>query len=190
MILFFGSLEDQPRGNVKAMLAHELLHHSDNVEGLNITAYALPCIYGCVEDFSPACVNFFKVCMDAFRNASVNSRLPFIYRELCVDDVLEQALRAMADSEQVLDDIQRGLAFLYTAILASSVVSFIRKEREAMDVLKKVIRDYPHFNRLSIFLQDAVRGIMERELSIDVEQSYIRSFVPLLCSNIKQIFHG
>jgi hypothetical protein len=189
MVLLFGSLGDQPMGKVRAMLAHELLHHSDNLEGLNITSYALPCIYGCIEDFSPACVNFFKVCMDAFRNASVNSRLPSIYREICVDDVLEQALKAMVDSEQALDDIQRGLALLYTTILASSIVSFIKKEREAMDILNKVRQDYPYFKQLSLFLQDAVRGIIESKLSIDGEESYIRSFVPLLCSNIKEIFH-
>lgn len=45
MILFFGSLEESPANQVKALLAHELIHHSDNLNNLNITAYALPCTY-------------------------------------------------------------------------------------------------------------------------------------------------
>jgi hypothetical protein len=82
MILFFESLEDNPPDRVKALLAHELIHHSDNLNNLNITAYALPCAYFCNEDLGSACVDYFKICLDALRNTSVNSRLPIVYRDI------------------------------------------------------------------------------------------------------------
>jgi len=189
MVLLFWRLGEKPLGRIKAMLAHELVHHSDNVEGLNITSYALPCIYGCVEDFTPACVTFFKVCLDCFRNASVNSRLPGRYRELCVEDIMEQAREATRNAARTRDDIQRGLARFYTVILTSSLLPFQDVEQEAGQLLKSTLSESSALEGLSLFIRGRVERIHGRKPSIAAEESYIRTLKPLLCSILKQIFH-
>lgn len=189
MVLFFGRMEEQPLERMRALFAHELVHHSDNIECLNITSYALPCIYWCNEDFISVCVDYFKLCMDALRNTSVNSRLPSRYRELCISDILEQARRAMGDAEEAHDDIHRQLARLYAVIQVSSLISFKDKECEAREILEVVISGSTAFKELSSFILRSVKNIFGRKLSINIEESYSRSLKLLICSSMKQIFH-
>ncbi len=188
MILFFGSLEEETYNHTKALLAHELIHHLDNLDNLNITAYALPCAYFCNEDAGQNCVTYFKICLDAFRNTSVNSRLPPFYQEICNEDSLEYAREAMKKTKKSRDREQRLLALLYSMIVASSLIPFKKIETEAKDILKTALKRFPAFEEFSIFIQKSVQEISGKKPSIAIEETYIESLNPLLCSTMKQIF--
>jgi len=188
MILLFERLEDRPLNRVKALFAHELIHHSDNVNNLNITAYAIPCARFCNMGIGPVCVAYFKVCLDTLRNTSVNSRLPSIYKEICTTDSLEQVKEAMKDARKAREKGQRQLALLYAVILASSLILFAETKQDAADILRSATKDLPLFEKFSLFLQKSAEEIFGKKPSIATEESYIESFKPLLCSIMKHIF--
>lgn len=186
MILFFGKLDNEPTNLVKALLAHELIHNSDNNKGRYIISYSLPCIYHCYEGFVNACVGCFNTCVGIFRNASVNSRLPFHYRKVCLSQDLEQANKLKHEAEK-LKDPQKSYTLLYLVIITSALVLFDESRAEAYKILKNTLSTAPFLSSFFLALKRGFQEVLWRPPNLKSEKSFIQTIIPKICLTMKHI---
>jgi hypothetical protein len=186
MVLFFGKLDNEPTNLVKALLAHELIHNSDNNEGRYITSYSMPCIYHCYKGFVTACVGCLNTCMGTLRNTSVNSRLPFHYRKVCLSQDLEQAYKLKYEAKK-LEEPQKSYSLLYLVILSSALILFEDSKAEAYNILKSVLSTTPSLKSFSLVLKRGFQEVLWRPPNLKLEESFIRTITPEICSTMKHI---
>ena len=113
MVLVYTTLTKLSENDLKGLLAHQLLHHYDNINHRNITSYALYCASNCDLDYPIVCVTYVKICTDMLRNLSVSIRLPIKYRRPNLMRYLIRAERAIQDALIIKNETQRKLALRY-----------------------------------------------------------------------------
>ncbi|MFQ6074944.1 MAG: hypothetical protein ACE5Z5_02250 [Candidatus Bathyarchaeia archaeon] len=186
MVLFFGRFGETPLDETKGLLAHELMHHLDNIQQRNVTSYALFCAPFCKVGFPSICVDYIKACVDTLRNVSINSRLSPKYSRVCLLNDLTEAQRALDGAKSASDEVRRRLSFLFSLITATALALFKETKGEVFEIHNMAISSYPTLSRLSNLL----RGHFERAVRRRLDQSWEREFLsdlrPIICCVMRE----
>lgn len=185
MVLFFGRFGENTTDELKGLLAHELMHHLDNLHQRNVTSYALFCAPFCRGGSPPMCVDLIKACVDTLRNVSINSRLPLRYGGVGLLNDLAEARRAFRGAESASDEPTRRLAFLFSLIVATALALFEGTREEASEIRDAALNSYPTLCNLSEYLRSHFERAVGRGLDMGWERDFLSDLRPFICRAIR-----
>ena len=187
MILVYTTQTKLSETDLKGFLAHQLLHHDDNINHRNITSYALYCASTCDLDFPNVCINYVKVCTDTLRNVSVSTRLPIKYRRPNLTRNVKRAERAIQDAKIIKNETQRKLALLYCVILSTGLALFNETEERAVALQSLSLTLYPELEAIQKFLNEQFNTVLNELLDQKFEESFLSQINQLLCDLMHKI---
>ncbi len=188
MILFFGSLDGASVSEVKGFLAHELMHHLDNLQQRSLTSYALFCAPFCDVGYPSACVDIIKACVDTLRSVSINSRLPADYGKVCLLENLREAKRAFQEDMSSKEEAGRRLAMIFFVIVTMGLGLFGEVEREVARMRDEAIQACPSLSHVSIFLAEHFEKAFGEQLDQDREGRFLSDLRPNVCGLMRDVF--
>jgi len=187
MILVYTARTKLSEADLKGFLAHQLLHHDDNINHRNITSYALYCASTCDLDYPNVCINYVKICIDTLRKISVSTRLPIKYRRPNLMRNLKRAERAIQDAKIIKNKAQRQLALLYCVILSTGLALFNETEERAVEIQSLSLNLYPELKVIQEFLNEQFNTVLNELLDQKFEEHFIFEINQLLCDLMHKI---
>jgi hypothetical protein len=187
MILVYTTRTKLSETDLKGFLAHQLLHHDDNLNHRNVTSYALCCASNCDLDYPDVCINYVKICTDTLRNISVSTRLPIKYRRLNLMRNLKRAERSIQDAKIIKNKAQRQLALLYCIILSTGLALFNETEERAIALQSLSLNMYPELKTIQKFLNEQFNTVLNELLNQKFEEHFLSEINQLLCDLMHKI---
>ena len=187
MILVYTTLTKLSETDLKGLLAHQLLHHDDNINHRNITSYALYCASNCDLDYPNVCTTYVKICTDTLRNISVSIRLPIKYRRPNLIRNLMRAEKGFQDAKIIKNETQRKLALLYCVIISTGLALFNETEERAVELQNLSLNLYPQLKSIQKFLIKQFNIVSKELLNQKFEEHFLSKINELLCDLMHKI---
>ncbi len=187
MILVYTTLTKLLETDLKGLLAHQLLHHDDNINHRNITSYALYCASNCNLDYPNVCITYVKICTDTLRNISVSTRLPIKYRKPNLMRNLMRAERAIQDAKIIKNETQRQLALLYCVIISTGLTLFNEIDERAVELQNLSLNLCPKLKSIQKFLIEQFNIVSNELLNQKFEENFLFKVNECLCDLMHKI---